>query len=552
MRMRGARDDATREAELLGPGLVHELRQPLMGIDAGLKLLARDVGAALTGLDAWDLVQSQLGRIQETLLSYGELMDGSRAEPRPFEVDDVVRRAADLVRFRTKRLGDRFALVFEPGVPVAFGTPGALLHAVTNLVVNADDAIAEAGGLGRLEVRAVRGSTGRPQVRVADEGVGIPPEAAARIFERGFTTKAEHKGTGLGLTIARRMLRACGGELSLASPDDPLRRAWARTELVIELPTAAADRVPLAQALRRIPRRAAIGVAAVVLTAGLALFFARRPAELEPAAPPPVIAAAYDASVAEVVGRLERRLATGGWTVVPEGSRLQADDTIRTGAGGRASLVIGTGSRLTVAGGTQLTVRELTAAAQRLRLTRGLVTVDAEQNGSRVLVIESEGGAVARAERARFTVLSTDTSMAIVTETGAVRLESAGASIDVPAGQQSVAVRGSAPRLLGPLSVALLLKVANAARPGAEVCAIVEGTVAPGSEVSVEGKPVVVGPEGRFVARVRRRPGAKDALVVTRDPAGRAAERKVPCVPPAAEHDVSDLTVRWQNANATP
>jgi signal transduction histidine kinase len=76
------------------------------------------------------------------------------------------------------------------------------------------------------------------QVRVSDEGTGIPDDIRPRLFEPRFTTKPQGKGTGLGLHLARTAMVRSGGELQLADAADPSRASWARTEFVISLPSA--------------------------------------------------------------------------------------------------------------------------------------------------------------------------------------------------------------------------------------------------------------------------------------------------------------------------
>ena len=227
---------ASGDAALLVPGLVHEMRHPLTGIKAGLELLARDLGPALTGREEWELVRSQIRRLEETLQGFELLLEPGGDVRVPFDVEPVVRRAVGLLAFRVRRLGGRFAVAVEEGVPMAYGSPRALLHAVTNLVVNAIDAAEDAGACARVEVRLLPNpdAPSRPQVRVADAGSGIAPAHRARLFEPAFTTKGKGKGTGLGLHIARRMMAASLGGVSLLDRD-PARRDWARTEFAIDL-----------------------------------------------------------------------------------------------------------------------------------------------------------------------------------------------------------------------------------------------------------------------------------------------------------------------------
>jgi signal transduction histidine kinase len=225
------------EADLLAPGLIHEMRHPLTGIKAGLQLIAAALGERITSLDEWDLVTSQVRRLEDMLQTFQELAEPRAGSAVPFAVEPVLRDALVLLRFRSRRLGDHFGLVVEGEVPLATGSARALLHAVTNLVVNAFDAVEEVARPARVEVRLLRDpSAPRAQVRVADEGPGLSLEVAQRLFEPRFTTKP--RGTGLGLFIARRLMEASGGQVRLVAPGEPARRPWASTEFAIDLAVA--------------------------------------------------------------------------------------------------------------------------------------------------------------------------------------------------------------------------------------------------------------------------------------------------------------------------
>ncbi|MBC7316914.1 MAG: response regulator, partial [Chloroflexi bacterium] len=90
------------------------------------------------------------------------------------------------------------------------GNPSELRRVISNLILNAVDAMPEGG---TLTIQ-----TGREGdwnwVRVTDTGVGIPPEVAAHLFTPFFTTKG---GTGLGLTVSKAIVQRHGGEISFES-----------------------------------------------------------------------------------------------------------------------------------------------------------------------------------------------------------------------------------------------------------------------------------------------------------------------------------------------
>jgi signal transduction histidine kinase len=216
------------EPDIFGPGLVHEMRHPLMGIKAGLELLARKTGAGT--LDEFRLVSQQVARLEELFRSWQEFFSPQAAASAPFAVEPVVQRSVDLLAYRLRPLGSRFAFEAK-GTTYGHGTAQALLHAVTNLLANAADAVEQGG---RVQVRVISGDGG-PEVRISDDGAGIPAGDEARLFEPRFTTKRVGRGSGLGLHVARTMMERTGGSVHLVAAGDSRRLPWARTEFAVRI-----------------------------------------------------------------------------------------------------------------------------------------------------------------------------------------------------------------------------------------------------------------------------------------------------------------------------
>lgn len=222
-------DESTQEIALLAPGLIHELRHPLMGILSGLELAQRKLGAEAAALPELQLVVAQAQRMHEMIRTWEELINGGFART-PFPVPDTVRRAVDLMAWRLRKLGGRFGLEAPPTPVWAMGAPNAVVHAVTNLIANALDAVE--GESGRVQVRIMPGDSS-VEVRVSDEGCGIPADVRSQLFTPRFTTKPPGRGTGLGLHLARSMMERAGGKVWLVDDADPHRVQWARTEFAI-------------------------------------------------------------------------------------------------------------------------------------------------------------------------------------------------------------------------------------------------------------------------------------------------------------------------------
>jgi signal transduction histidine kinase len=104
---------------------------------------------------------------------------------------------------------------------------GELNQVWTNLIHNAIQAM---DGQGEILIET-RAQGGEVEVAIQDNGPGIPPEIAARIFEPFYTTKAKGEGTGLGLSISARIVEKHGGKITVDSRPG-------RTRFEVRLPVA--------------------------------------------------------------------------------------------------------------------------------------------------------------------------------------------------------------------------------------------------------------------------------------------------------------------------
>lgn len=115
---------------------------------------------------------------------------------------------------------------------------GEILQIFSNIITNAVDAMRQ-GGVLSITIRQIVSSTrDGVQTIVRDNGAGIPPEHLAQVFEPFFTTKG-NLGTGIGLWVAKQLVEARGGEISVASSTD---KENSGTALTIFIPFAAPSR----------------------------------------------------------------------------------------------------------------------------------------------------------------------------------------------------------------------------------------------------------------------------------------------------------------------
>jgi len=128
-------------------------------------------------------------------------------------VETGLRDTIRVVASKAKAKGAAITLDVEPHLPRVQATGGELNQIWLNLIDNALDVLPESGS---IDVSA-RQELDRVVVRVVDDGPGIPPDIESRIFDAFFTTKPPGQGIGLGLEIARRLVRRYHGDIEVES-----------------------------------------------------------------------------------------------------------------------------------------------------------------------------------------------------------------------------------------------------------------------------------------------------------------------------------------------
>jgi signal transduction histidine kinase len=188
----------------------HQLGTPLSSISGWIELL-RETEPEATTSAALDHMEADLERLERVAHRFERI----GRPPRQDSVDlgTLVDRVAAYFRARVPTLAQRVTVSSSHQGELVVQGDGVLLEwALESLTKNAIDALA--GRDGRVEISAEALPEGRVRVRVADDGPGVPREIRHQIFDPGFSTK--EKGWGIGLSLARRIVRdSHGGELLL-------------------------------------------------------------------------------------------------------------------------------------------------------------------------------------------------------------------------------------------------------------------------------------------------------------------------------------------------
>jgi PAS domain S-box-containing protein len=194
----------------LAAEVAHEFNNALMGIQMNTEVIRRDpanepgVRHALLGID------SMLARSKKVTADILEFGRPPRVDLQLVRPDDLVERALEELR---PQLPESIVLKVErTETPTIAADPNRMSQVLTNLVLNAKDAMARTGGLLTIGTSARKGCV---HFTVTDSGEGIAPEHLQSIFEPHFTTKK--RGSGLGLSVVHQIIDAHGGTISVES-----------------------------------------------------------------------------------------------------------------------------------------------------------------------------------------------------------------------------------------------------------------------------------------------------------------------------------------------
>jgi signal transduction histidine kinase len=226
---------------LLAASVAHEIGNPLNALHIHLQLMERQIkklknapagGAAparrlgraavvSTGNEGHEaaekleqyleVAKGEINRLDYIITQFLQAIRPTPPQFRPASLNDVVEKTLELLRPELENRGLSVKVELAKKLPDAPLDAGQLQQVLVNLIKNAMQAMTRGG---TLKLQTGQGTEG-VWVSVTDTGGGIPEEQINRIFEPFYTTKK--KGTGLGLMIVQRIVRAHGGRIELES-----------------------------------------------------------------------------------------------------------------------------------------------------------------------------------------------------------------------------------------------------------------------------------------------------------------------------------------------
>lgn len=216
--------------------LSHHIKNILQGIRGGSYLV--DMGLENDDLavvrKGWDIVNRNQNKISSLVMDMLSFSKEREPDPVPSDLVALVTDIVETVQQRADEIGAAIDWAPPTDVPQLLFDPEALSRAILNVVTNALDAVEDRDGAAVTIHVECDAEAERVRVIVGDNGEGMAPETIAEIFNLFVSTKGA-RGTGLGLTVSRKILREHGGDIRVTS------RPGEGSTFVLEFPLRTED-----------------------------------------------------------------------------------------------------------------------------------------------------------------------------------------------------------------------------------------------------------------------------------------------------------------------
>ncbi|HMF68552.1 MAG TPA: ATP-binding protein [Phyllobacterium sp.] len=202
----------------LAASLAHEIKQPIAAAaingEACTNWLRRDPPDVTKASSAASVMVADVMRAGGIIDRVSALYRRGAPARELVDLNEIVREMSALLGHMANRNAVSIRTKLDPELPTTTADRVQLQQVLMNLMLNGIEAMQDTGG--ELDIASKRTEDGQLTISVSDTGLGLSIDQAERIFEAFFTTKPQ--GTGMGLSISRRIIASHGGHLC-ASPN---------------------------------------------------------------------------------------------------------------------------------------------------------------------------------------------------------------------------------------------------------------------------------------------------------------------------------------------
>ncbi|MFZ5428152.1 MAG: ATP-binding protein [Thermodesulfobacteriota bacterium] len=187
----------------------HEIKNPLMLIGGFARQVRRTLPEDSKEAGKLVLIEEESKRLESMLEEVRDFTRPASPKLSSSDLNETVWETVLLLEPEMASRGVTLRATLDKTLPAAPHDPNQMRQVLLNLIKNAAEAMTGGG----MVVITSRAAKGRVEVEVRDDGPGIAPEDAARVFNPFYTTK--ERGTGLGLAVCYRIMQDHGGEITL-------------------------------------------------------------------------------------------------------------------------------------------------------------------------------------------------------------------------------------------------------------------------------------------------------------------------------------------------
>jgi len=201
----------------LSAGIAHEIRNPLSSIRGLAQFVYNSFSKADERKEDLNTIIQEVDRLNKLVVQVLDFAKLKKPNLTRFSLNDLIRKITELFKLEIKDKQIKFSLELTPDVSQIQADEDQIRQSLMNVIINAIQAIPKKGEIKIKTEKALL--KGEPAIKliIEDSGIGIPEKDFTQIFDPFFSTK--EKGSGLGLSIAYKLIEAHRGEIKVESKE---------------------------------------------------------------------------------------------------------------------------------------------------------------------------------------------------------------------------------------------------------------------------------------------------------------------------------------------
>jgi len=212
-----ARTEKINSLGILTAGIAHEINNPLTGISNAIQMLQKDSVYLEKRHEMLELILANISRITRIIDDLRVFSRQERLDSDRFDLIPAIEETLKLLRYQNEGKHVELLLQHDGRSYRIEGSKSQFQQLMINLLLNAAQSIDSQGGTVKVELNHAQLPVASAQIKIIDNGCGIPEEQLDQIFDPFFTTKRDWHGTGLGLAVSHRIVQLLKGTIAVSS-----------------------------------------------------------------------------------------------------------------------------------------------------------------------------------------------------------------------------------------------------------------------------------------------------------------------------------------------